>query len=279
KLAPILSEQVATNENDAKYGTLLCNVILTRLLQQLSQVYTSVQLDFIFRLARFPEPFSMTPSAIERFIMNGARRGEFQLRIDHQARSVMFDTDPFDGSQSSSSGAQLQASPSDLMRSQLSSLAISLSNAQRVACPEYVAEKQAAKEAAIAKALQTLEEEHRNAASRKLVIDRRKEMIENALSRKERAEARERAIRQQREQELERQRLAEEQKRREVERAQKEREAIQREEAKKLAESIKQKAGLDVNIDDLEQLDTTKLLEMQVEQLEKEKQDTQTKLK
>ncbi|KAJ1938174.1 eukaryotic translation initiation factor 3 subunit A, partial [Linderina macrospora] len=217
KLAPILSEQVATNENDAKYGTLLCNVILTRLLQQLSQVYTSVQLDFIFRLARFPAPFSMTSSAIERFIMNGARRGEFQLRIDHQTRSVLFDTDPFDGSQSSSSGAQLQASPSDLMRSQLSLLAISLSNAQRVACPEYMAEKQAAKEAAIAKALQTLEEEHRSTASRKLVIDRRKEMIENALARKERAEARERAIRQQREQELERQRLAEEQKRREQE--------------------------------------------------------------
>ncbi|KAI8325387.1 hypothetical protein GQ54DRAFT_301859 [Martensiomyces pterosporus] len=279
KLSPILSEQIATNENDSKYGTLLCNVILTRLLQQLSQVYTSVQLDFIFRLARFPEPYSMTAAEIERFIMNGARRGEFQLRIDHQSRSVIFDTDPFDSSQSSSSGAQLQASPSDLMRSQLSSLAICLSNAQRVACPEYVAEKQARKAATVAQALKAMEEEHRVAAARKIVIDRRKEVIENALARKERAEARERAIRLQREQENERARLAEEQRRREVERAQKERETIQREEAKKLAESIKLKAGLDVAIDDLEQLDTTKLLEMQVEQIEKEKHDMQTRLK
>ncbi|KAJ1815062.1 eukaryotic translation initiation factor 3 subunit A [Coemansia sp. RSA 2599] len=279
KLAPILETQIATNSDDAKYGTLLCNVILTRLLQQLSQVYTSVQLGFIFRLARFPEPYSMSASDIERFIMNGARRGEFQLRIDHQSRSVMFDTDPFDGSQSSSNGAQLQASPSDLMRSQLSSLAICLSNAQRVACPEYVAEKQAEKASAMASALQKMSQEHRVAAARKLVIERRKEIIENALARKERAEARERALRQQREQELERQRIAEEQQRREAERARKELEAIQRNEAKKLAESIKLKAGIDVSIADLEQMNTTRLLELQVEQIEKEKLDKQTRLK
>ncbi|KAJ2233462.1 eukaryotic translation initiation factor 3 subunit A [Coemansia sp. RSA 1722] len=279
KLAPVLETQIATNSDDAKYGTLLCNVILTRLLQQLSQVYTSVQLDFIFRLARFPEPYSMSASDIERFIMNGARRGEFQLRIDHQSRSVVFDTDPFDGSQSSSNGAQLQPSPSDLMRSQLSSLVICLSNAQRVACPDYVARKQAEKAGAMANALQKMSQEHRVAAARKLVIERRKEVIENAVARKERVEARERALRQQREQELERQRIVEEQQRRETERARKELEAIQRSEAKKLAESIKQKAGIDVSIADLEQMNTTRLLELQVEQIEKEKQDKQTRLK
>ncbi|KAJ2849904.1 eukaryotic translation initiation factor 3 subunit A [Coemansia brasiliensis] len=279
KLSPILSEQIASNSDVAKYGTLLCNVILTRLLQQLSQVYTSVQLDFIFRLARFPEPYAMSPAEIERFIMHGARRGEFQLRIDHQSRSVVFDTDPFDSSQSLSNSAQLQASPSDLMRSQLSSLAICLSNAQRVACPEFTAEKQAEKASAVAAALKSMSEEHRLATARKLVIDRRKEIIENAIARKERAEARERAMRIQREQELERERRAEEKRRREEERVKKEREAIQRAEAKKLAESIKQKAGLDVKIDDLEKMDTSKLLELQVEQIEKEKQDMQSRLK
>ncbi|KAJ2611998.1 eukaryotic translation initiation factor 3 subunit A [Coemansia sp. RSA 1365] len=279
KLGPILSDQIATNDDVAKYGTLLCNVILTRLLQQLSQVYASVQLDFIFGLARFPEPYAMSAAEIERFIMHGARRGEFQLRIDHQARSVVFDTDPFDSSQSLSNGAQLQASPSDLMRSQLSSLAICLSNAQRVACPEYVAEKHERKQAAVAAALKHMTAEHREATARKLVIDRRKEVIENTLARKERTEARERAIRQQREQELERERLAEDQRRREAERMQKERDTIQRQEAKKLAESIKVKAGIDVSIDDLEQMDTSRLLEMQVEQIEREKHDMQTRLK
>ncbi|KAJ2711251.1 eukaryotic translation initiation factor 3 subunit A [Coemansia spiralis] len=279
KLSPILSEQIATNADASKYGQLLCNVILTRLLQQLSQVYTSVQLDFIFRLARFPEPYVMTAADIERFIMHGARRGEFQLRIDHQSRSVVFDTDPFDGAQSQSHGAQLQASPADLMRSQLSSLAICLSNAQRVACPDYVAEKRAQKEAAVAAALQTMQSEHRLAAARKVVIDRRKDIIESAATRKEREETRERAIRLQREQEQERERIAEEQRRREKDRIAREHEAIQRIESKKLAESIKEKAGIDVSIDDLEQLDTAKLLEMQVQQIEKEKQDMHSRLK
>ncbi|KAJ2081276.1 eukaryotic translation initiation factor 3 subunit A [Coemansia sp. RSA 988] len=279
KLGPVLSDQIATNDDVAKYGTLLCNVILTRLLQQLSQVYASVQLDFIVGLARFPEPYAMSAAAIERFIMHGARRGEFQLRIDHQERSVVFDTDPFDSSQSLSNGAQLQASPSDLMRSQLSSLAICLSNAQRVACPDYVAEKHARKQAAVTAALQNMAVEHREATARKLVIDRRKEVIENALARKERTETRERAIRIQREQELERERLAEDQRRREAERMQKERDTIQRQEAKKLAESIKIKAGIDVSIDDLEQMDTSRLLEMQVEQIEREKHDMQARLK
>ncbi|KAJ2551515.1 eukaryotic translation initiation factor 3 subunit A [Coemansia sp. RSA 1933] len=279
KLSPILSDQIATNENDSKYGTLLCNVVLTRLLQQLSQVYTSVQLDFILRLARFPEPYAMSPAQIERFIMNGARRGEFQLRIDYQSRSVVFDTDPFDSSQSSSSSAQLQASPSDLMRSQLSSLAICLSNAQRVACPDYVAEKQAQKADAVTRALQNMQEEHSVASARKLVIERRKEAIENAIARKERAEERERTIRVQREQEQERQRLAEEKRQREADRIQKEREEIQRVEAKKIADSIKEKAGIEIDINELEDLDTTKLLELQVQQIEKEKQDTQARLK
>ncbi|KAJ2157354.1 eukaryotic translation initiation factor 3 subunit A [Coemansia sp. RSA 552] len=279
KLSPILSEQIATNEDVAKYGTLLCNVILTRLLQQLSQVYTSVQLDFIFRLARFPEPYAMSAPDIERFIMHGARRGEFQLCIDHQSRSVVFDTDPFDSSQSLSNGAQLQASPSDLMRSQLSSLAVCLSNTQRVACPEFVAAKQQEKADAMAAALAAMSEEHHKTTARKLVIDRRKEIIENALARKERDEARERAMRIQREQELERERLVEEQRKREADRTRKELEAIQRKEAKKIAESIKMKAGLDVSIKDLEQMDTAKLLELQVEQIEKEKQDKQSRLK
>ncbi|KAJ2720668.1 eukaryotic translation initiation factor 3 subunit A [Coemansia sp. Benny D115] len=279
KLAPILSEQIATNENDAKYGTLLCNVILTRLLQQLSQVYTSVQLDFIFRLARFPEPYAMTAAEIERFIMNGARRGEFQLRVNHQSRSVVFDTDPFDSAESSSNGTQLQASPSDLMRSQLSSLAICLSNAQRVACPEFVAEKQAQKAATVAAALKTMAEEHRVAAARRAVIERRKEIIDDALARKQRAEARERALRQRHEQEVERQRVAKEQQEREAERQRKEVEAIQRAEAKKLAEAIKEKAGINVSISDLENMDTTRLLELQVEQIEKSKNEKQNKLK
>ena len=99
------------------------------------------------------------------------------------------------------------------------------------------------------------------------------------LARKEKEEAREKAIRTQREQETERKRLDEERLQRAQERIQKERDAIQREEAKRLAESIKKKAGIDVSNEDLENLDTDRLMEMQVEELEKERQRAQARLK
>ncbi|KAJ2682856.1 eukaryotic translation initiation factor 3 subunit A [Coemansia spiralis] len=279
EISPILGAKIAGSEANGKYGQLLCNVILTRLVQQLSQVYTSVQLDFIVGLAQFPAPYTMSAAAIERFIMHGARRGEFQLRIDHQARSVEFDTDAFDGAQSGGHGAQLQASPADLMRSQLGSVAVCLANAQRVACPAFVAGAHATKAAAVAAALAAMRAEHRVAVARKVVIDRRKEVVENAVARRERTEARERAIRMQREQEAERQRLAEEQRRREVERAQRELDTVRRAEALKLAESIREKAGIVVDINDLDMLDTDKLKVLQREQLEKDKQDMQARLR
>ncbi|KAJ2824494.1 eukaryotic translation initiation factor 3 subunit A [Coemansia sp. 'formosensis'] len=280
EISPILGSKIAGSETGGKYGQLLCNVILTRLVQQLSQVYTSVQLDFIVGLAQFPAPYAMSGAAIERFMMHGARRGEFQLRIDHQARAVEFDTDAFDGAQSAGgNGAQLQASAADLMRAQLSSVAVCLANAQRVACPGFVASAEAQKAAAVAAALAAMRAEHRVAVARKAVIDRRKEVVENAVARRERSEARERAIRQQREQDAEKQRVAEEQRRREVERAQREIDAVRRAEALKLAESIREKAGIVVDINDLDMLDTDKLKVLQREQLEKDKLDMQARLR
>ncbi|KAJ2907872.1 eukaryotic translation initiation factor 3 subunit A [Coemansia aciculifera] len=121
--------------------------------------------------------------------------------------------------------------------------------------------------------------EHRVAVARKLVIDRRKEVVENAVARRELVEARERAIRQQREHEAERQRVAEEQRRRETDRVQRELDAVRRKEALKLAESIREKAGIVVDIDDLDMLDTDKLKVLQREQLEKDKHDMQARLK
>ena len=179
RLAPILESEVISNEKEAKYAPFLCNVILTRLLQQLSQVYTTVQLDFIFRHAQFPKSCNMTPVQIERFIMNGARRGEFRLSIDYHSRSVHFDTGLFDSSNSSSSGAQLQALPSELLRTQLTSLSVCLANAQRVVCHDYVNEIARRKEESIASTLAAIKEEHKYVLARKVVIERKNELLGN----------------------------------------------------------------------------------------------------
>ncbi|KAJ1680109.1 eukaryotic translation initiation factor 3 subunit A [Spiromyces aspiralis] len=279
RLAPILESEVMSRENEGRYAPLLCNVILTRLVQQLSQVYTTVKLDYVFGLAKFPSSCNMSPVQIERFIMNGARRGEFRLRIDYGSRSVHFDTALFEQSSSSSSGAQLQALPSELVRTQLTSLSACLSNAQAVVCPEVATEQSRRRDDAIADALARIREEHKYVLARKVVIERKNELLETMLARKEKEEARERAIRLQREKELERKRLEEEREQRMQERLRKEREAIQREEAKRLAESIKKQAGIDVSSEDLENLDTTRLMEMQMEELEKERQRANARLK
>ncbi|OMH79446.1 hypothetical protein AX774_g7128, partial [Zancudomyces culisetae] len=56
----------------------------------------------------------------------GAQRGEFQLRIDYESRTVVFDIDPLDSARPSDPSTQLQPSPAELMRLQLQNIATTL---------------------------------------------------------------------------------------------------------------------------------------------------------
>ncbi|OLY83569.1 Eukaryotic translation initiation factor 3 subunit A [Smittium mucronatum] len=279
KLTPILRDHVATVPDISKYVPLLTNVTLTRLIQQLSQVYSTVRLDILYKLAEFDEPFSMKPIDIERFVINGARRGEFQLRIDHELKAIVFDVDPFDASRSENSTTPLQSSPADLMRNQLSSIAISLSNVQRVICPDYIAEKAAHHSESIVYAKEVSEIERTSVAARKEYVEFKKRVYDEQLAFKKKEEARLRQIKIQQDEEKERIRQQELKLSQERARIEREREKIKREEAKRLAESLKSKSGLDVKIEDLESMDNDKLMQLHVQHMEKEKQDVQTKLK
>ncbi|OMJ07130.1 Eukaryotic translation initiation factor 3 subunit A [Smittium culicis] len=279
KLTPILRDHVSTVPDISKYVPLLCNVTLTRLIQQLSQVYSTVRLDILYKLAEFDEPFSMKPIDIERFIINGARRGEFQLRIDHELNAIVFDIDPFDSSRSENSAAHLQSSPADLMRSQLTSIATSLSNVQRVVCPEYIAEKTTEHANAVKHAKEVSEIERTSAAARKEYVEFKKRVHDEQLALKKKEEARLRILKQQEDEEKERIRQAELKVSLERARIEREREKIKREEALRLAESLKNKSGLEIKAEDLESLDNDKLMQLHVQHMEKEKQDIQQKLK
>ncbi|KAK3096353.1 eukaryotic translation initiation factor 3 subunit A, partial [Teratosphaeriaceae sp. CCFEE 6253] len=104
KVSPILS-QIGADEDLKKYVLPLQQVILTRLFQQLSQVYTDVKLEDVLALAEFPDPFQVSADTIEKFIMNGCKKGDLSMRIDHSTGIVTFDSDVF-----SSSGARLTGS-------------------------------------------------------------------------------------------------------------------------------------------------------------------------
>jgi len=279
KVSPIMAN-LSERKFEQKYVEPLHHVILSRLVQELSQVYSTIKLEFIVQLASFPAPFDYDASRIERFIMNGCRRGELAIKIDHNSRSIIFDHDPFDESTNVDSDCpSLQPLPSELVRNQLSTLSRNLGSVVYSIMPEYRELLEQQKADTFKTTLETMEEEHQHALSRNPIIERRKELMETLMMRKEKEEAREKMIRIQKEQEAQKLRLAEEQKKREAERRMKEIEAIQKEEARKLAESLKAKSGIDVNIDELKNLDKDQLLEIQVEQLEKEKSELQNKLK
>ncbi|CAG8621389.1 14910_t:CDS:2, partial [Cetraspora pellucida] len=231
KIEPIMNH-LSQNTEMAKYVKPLHQVILTRLFQQLSQVYDSVKLDFVINLASFAPPYNYDAATIEKFIMNGCKKGELSIRIDHATSSLTFETDLFAASKNADAdGAKLQASPADRMRDQLSRLAKCFYTTVHMIDPTIIEAKQNARAQALSRALAGMEEEHNNALARKAIIERRRELVETLLMRKEKEEQRERAIRQkQRDEEL-KQRQMEEAKKREQERKKREREAIQKEEA------------------------------------------------
>ncbi|KAF8980114.1 eukaryotic translation initiation factor 3 subunit A [Entomortierella lignicola] len=279
KIEPIMTK-LAEDRELVKYVKPLHQVILTRLFQQLSQVYTTVKLDFVIQLASFAAPFNYDSATIEKFIMQGCKKGELSIRIDHATQSLTFETDLFASENKTvTDGPVLQSLPSDLMRTQLTRLATCLNTTVSMISPEIVEAKKEAKKAAFLKALAGMKEEHKLALERKAIIERKKELIETMLARKEKEEAREKALRIQAEAEALKIRLAEERRKREEERMRSENEAIRKNEALKLAQDLKNKAGVDLSEEDLQNLDKDKLVAIQIQQLEKEKSEMASRTK
>ncbi|KAG2179100.1 hypothetical protein INT43_001950, partial [Umbelopsis isabellina] len=279
KINPIMS-QLAEDPELAKYVRPLHQVILTRLLQQLSQVYTTIKLDFVLELASFPEPYKYDASTIEKFIMNGCKKGELSIRIDHATQSMTFETDLFAPPKDTiAEGPKLQSSPADLMRTQLSRLGKCLHTTVQMIDPSVQQAAVRAKEEAFARALAGAEEEHKNTLARKQIIEQRKEHIETELARAEREAAQERALIAQQKAAAEQKRREEEQKRREADRLRKIQEEIQRDQAQKIADEIAAKTGMQLKPEEIENADVETLLNLKVSRLQSEQKELNERLK
>lgn len=286
KISPILSK-IAADEEMKKYVAPLHQVILTRLFQQLSQVYESVSLDFVIQLASFPPPFDVSAATIEKFIMNGCKKGELSIRIDHSAGVLTFESDVFSaakalhpGQSSNEKGVQkLQSTPSETVRSQLSRLGKALYLTCSYVDPSFTQARQEAKAAAFARAEAGAEQEHKDVLSRRTIIEKRKETAETVLIQKERAEAEMRQKKQQELQAAESKRLAEQLKARELARVKAEQDRIRMEELMKQVEEIKASGTLDLDLSNLSELDSSTLRAMKLQQLEREKKDLNDKLR
>ncbi|KAF2435595.1 translation initiation factor 3, subunit A [Tothia fuscella] len=290
RISPILT-QIGADPEMEKYVLPLQQVILTRLFQQLSQVYESVQLEFVLNLAQFPDPFKVSASSIEMFIMNGCKKGDLAIRIDHVSKVLTFDSDVFSsakalhpGSAAGSAEAEagsvqrLQSTPAEIVRSQLTRLAKSLYISCQYVDPSFNKERVKNKETALRRAKEGAEKEHLDTLARREIIEKKKQAASSALAQKEKDLATQKRIKAQEQQAAESQRLAEEQKERDRRRLEAEKTRVQQEEAAKALEELKRGTkGIDIDELDINNLDSGAIRMIKLRALEKEKNDLMDK--
>lgn len=292
KITPIL-KQIGADPEMEKYVVPLQQVILTRLFQQLSQVYESVELKFVYELAQFPDPFQITPAMIEKFIMNGCKKGDLAIRVDHVSGVLTFDSDIFSSAKALHSGSaagsaehelgtvqRLQNTPAEIARLQLTRLAKTLHVTCMYVDPSYTESRIQAKQAAFARAQAGATQEHEVTLARRAIIEKKKEAATDAIQRKQREEETRKRIRTQQLQEAEKQRLLDEHREREKKRIKDEQDRIRQQELKKQLDELKSGVkGLDLSEIDLQELDANRLRAMKLAQLEKEKNDLNDRIR
>ncbi|KAI8915980.1 hypothetical protein EDD86DRAFT_268152 [Gorgonomyces haynaldii] len=274
KIAPLMKKFEATPYLSG-YVKPLHQVVLTRLLQQLSQVYSAIKIDAVVKLTAFSAPYNYSAHDIEKFIMNGVKKGDLKIRINHSTSTILFVADKF-----GTPGLDtLRPSVSfDTMRHQFGDLAHRLESIVELVNPEIRIQKKKKLIESFRLASQKMIQDRKDALFHRQLIEKKEQMRLEELERLEE----ERMKRLIEEQEKERQRLEEEEKRREEERLELQRKEIEMQEAKKLAEKlVEELREKNVNVDpnELAQLDTNKLLELQQQQVEKEKRELVAKIK
>lgn len=289
RIAPVLT-QIGSDPDMEKYVAPLQQVILTRLFQQLSQVYESVELKFVHELAQFPDPYQINPATIEKFIMNGCKKGDLAIRVDHATSVITFDSDVFSSAKSLHAGSgagsseseasvqRLQRTPADIVRSSLTRLAKSLYVTCQYVDPQFNEARQEAKAAALARAAAGAEQEHQETLARRAIIEKKKELALDALQKKTKEEETRKRILNQQRQEAETLRLQEETKERERKRLKDEQNRIRRENNEKELNDLKAK-GINLGDVDLDDLDSNRLRQIRISQLEKEKLDLNKNLR
>ncbi|KAI0526244.1 hypothetical protein F5B22DRAFT_584962 [Xylaria bambusicola] len=289
KISPILTK-IGTDPEMEKYILPLQQVILTRLFQQLSQVYESVDLAFVESLANFPDPYQISRGTIEKFIMNGNKKGDLSIRMDHATGVLKFDKDVFAsskpvhagsaaGSAESQTGTvqRLQSTPSEIVRSQLSRLANTLYTTCFYIDPSFRQGQVEARDAALARTKAGAEKEHRDTLSRKDIIQKRKEEASELQAKREKEKARQKRLQEQALAEAEERRLAQEQKEREEKRLKDERDRVRKEELKKQIADLKLGANaVEIDVENLNDID---IRAMKLAQLEREKNDIKERLR
>uniref|UniRef100_A0A8C4T3I9 Eukaryotic translation initiation factor 3 subunit A n=1 Tax=Erpetoichthys calabaricus TaxID=27687 RepID=A0A8C4T3I9_ERPCA len=264
-----------------QYVPHLQNNTILRLLQQVAQIYQSIEFSRLASLVPFVDAFQL-----ERSIVDAARHCDLQVRIDHTSRTLSFGSDlNYSTKEDSPVGPFLQNMPSEQIRNQLTAISSALTKAIDVIKPTSILqEREERHQQAITAYLKNSRKEHLRILARRQTIEERKERLESLNIQREKEELEQREAELQKVRKAEEERLRLEAKEREKERIMQEHEQIKKKTVRERLEQIKKtelgaKAFKDIDIEDLEELDPDFIMAKQVEQLEKEKKELQERLK
>ncbi|KAH3685456.1 hypothetical protein WICPIJ_003571 [Wickerhamomyces pijperi] len=267
-------EAIEANTYFFPYIKSLREVILSRLFEQVSQVYETVKLDFLIQLATFKGAFELSPLEIEGFLLNAGASGRLSFYIDHDAEVVTFVNDPFGEIHETGS----QSSVEELVRSQLSNLAKTLYASVQYIDPTYAQKQQLLRERLIAETTQALIKEREEHEEAERLLQERKLQAEIERKEKEAEATRIRLEKMEADRIAEIARVEEEARRRAEEKIQREKDALLAKEKRRLVDEVNAKGIIKVDVNNLEDITEEKLRIMQLEQLAKDKLDMDTRI-
>jgi translation initiation factor 3 subunit A len=105
KVAPIL-EYITKAEGLEHYANALKELVLLRLIKQLSQVYTTIKVARLNKLVPF-----LTPVEIEKFLVDAATGRTLVFRLNHREESIQFGSTLLVASDEDADGGGKLASP------------------------------------------------------------------------------------------------------------------------------------------------------------------------
>jgi len=281
KVKPII-EVVEKNEDLCQYVTQLEDIIVTRVLKQVAQVYQQIKFSRFSALV----PFT-SEHRLEGVIVDAAKTMELQVRIDHRTRALSFGTDlGVSQKEDIPEGPYIQSMPSEQIRNQVINMAQALNQAMEIIGPKEssVVEEEELKAAILNTYRLTAKKEHTRILQRRQIIENRKEQLEQNQDQREREEYEQVEESRRKAYEAEMARLEREAEERSKQRQQEEHEQIKRRHVKERLDELRktpQGSKILQNIDEEEiaELDVDEIMAKQVEQLEKEKKELQERLK
>ncbi|KAH9508590.1 Eukaryotic translation initiation factor 3 subunit A [Bulinus truncatus] len=281
KVKPIV-DFIEQNEDLAQYVPQLEDIIITRVLKQVAQVYQQIKFSRFASLV----PFA-SEHRLEGVIVDAAKSLELQVRIDHRSRALSFGTDlGVSQKEDLPEGPYIQSMPSEQIRNQVINIAQALNQAVEIIGPKEstVIEEDELKASILNNYRLTAKKEHARILQRRQIIENRKEQLEQNQDQREREEQELADEIRRKTYEAEMARLEREAEERNKQRQLEEHEQIKRRHVKERLDELRKtphgsKILQNIDEEEIAELDVDEIMAKQVEQLEKEKKELQERLK